>query len=741
MLRDGKSTYPAKTQLRIPSRRPLGTCVLVKKGSASGKITAESAKVVDLILMQTREALSHPCPLRDISVDVVDISEMRVIFVGTLTTTATWRVENEIRTASVKAFALGWLIDTFSEYYPEVFFQGKLAEFINESISVLETKREFLIEPSPLSTSFVNPWVSEIEAPTSITEEVVEALRSRRLPFTDLEQVVGESKRILLIGDPGTGKSTALAKIALDMFAKCMEAVASKKGFEQLEIPILVKARDLIQREVENLIEANMPSGPVREKVKVKVLLVDGLDEVEIGSRVEIAEKGHGLVISTRKVEALKDAIVPFKQYELLPFEYQQAMDFIKRFVKDEGLLKIINEGIRRKDLKISLTPLALELLIQVVTVEKEMPASITEILERYTDGVLGRFDTAKGMKSIFEYVIKKKFLAELSWNEFYLKDRLVISRENFDSFVEEYAQKYGRIRQEFDQFLSEIVRAGILQIGDTVLFRHRSFLEFFAAFRIAQHRGDHENLNQDIANIYFDLMWTEVAFYYLGILREMSEQIVDEFDKYDESSFESRIQKALIGRLLQAGWDTPSETKLRAMAIALRQIENIRNELDSAIDRAIKAKGTPIPAIFSDFFIMALAEYSFGSMTFLNEVLSLCSRISTDDDYGSLQECLLLLWANRRRLSISQTSEIIPSVLDVLSKLEGLRKLTVRDKYIVLFMIHHIQEEDIELQKRISKKMANVRRLYPSEMSRLLPRPGSGITLKIRGKRRRPRS
>jgi hypothetical protein len=42
--------------------------VVVKKGDAKGKITGKSAKVVDEIIMQTREALSIPCHLREISV-------------------------------------------------------------------------------------------------------------------------------------------------------------------------------------------------------------------------------------------------------------------------------------------------------------------------------------------------------------------------------------------------------------------------------------------------------------------------------------------------------------------------------------------------------------------------------------------------------------------------------------------------------------------------------------------------
>ena len=196
-----------------------------------------------------------------------------------------------------------------------------------------------------------------------------------------------------------------------------------------------------------------------------------------------------------------------------------------------------------------------------------------------------------------------------------------------------------------------------------------------------------------------------------------------------------------LIGRLLQAGWDTPSEIRLKAMAVALRQVESIRNELDSALEKSVKAQGIPIPAIFPDFFLMALAEYSFGSITILNEVIFLCEGLSVDNQHDSLLKCLLLLWANRRRLTTSQTKQIIPLTLDMLSELEKSQKLMIRDEYIDLFMLQHIEKEDTELLEHIEKKMRRMRRLYSTEMRRLLPKPGAGMDIRVKGRRKRTRS
>jgi len=718
--------------------------VVVKRGDSSGKLTGKSEGIVDQIVNQTREALSNPCPLREIHGGVVTISEIRVIFVGALTNSAVWRVEHEIKTAYTKTYCLGWLIDSFTDYYPEVFFQGRLAEFIKERISILEKRRESATRATPLSQSFVPPYVSEIEAPGDLTGTVVESLSSRKLPFTDLEDIVKTNKKIIIVGDPGTGKSTVLNKMALDSLEKCIRVITSERATQKLEIPVVLRARDLVCRSIEDFIDGLTPDEPIRKQISTNAILVDGLDEVKAEDRPRIIRdlKGYcdknqcSLVITTRKVEALREVILPFKQYELLPFDYRQAMDFLRRSVKDTEVLRILDEGLRRDDLRISFTPLALELLIEIASMEREIPASITEIFERYTDNILGRYDIVKGIESVFEYLVKKRFLAELAWQEFFLKDRFVIPHEEFGDFVEAYKGRYKRIGTKLDRFLAEIDRAGILQVGNTVLFRHRSFLEFFAAYRLAQHRGEYERFNEDVVGIYLDLMWTDVAFYYVGILREIPEPIVTMLDRYDETSFEAMMSKALTGRLLQAGWDTPSDVKMKTMSIALRQLEPIREYLDNAI----KSRATPVPAIFTDFFIMALAEYSFGSRTFSDEVAMLCTNLLGNCTWSSAMKCLLVLWANRSRLVSHQTKELTSSLMTMLVNLESAGELKVRDKYISLFMLKYIEKEDAQLLRQINRKLANVKRLYPEEVRRLLPAPGirpGGLKVKVHRKSR----
>jgi len=77
------------------------------------------------------------------------------------------------------------------------------------------------------------------------------------------------------------------------------------------------------------------------------------------------------------------------------------------------------------------MTPLSLFLLLTIVEARKEVPASITELYDQFNDIILGRYDVEKGIMVIFEYLIKKRFLAELAFKEFVEKKRLEMQKKN----------------------------------------------------------------------------------------------------------------------------------------------------------------------------------------------------------------------------------------------------------------------------------------------------------------------
>lgn len=713
--------------------------IVVKKGDRSGKITNRSKGVVGEIISQIDQATAVPCFLKEIYAGSVNISAVWVVFVGRLTRGASERIEYQVKTRFVRLFPLAWLVEKFSEFYPEVFFEGEASDFIQKRIIELETKQEFTRKPMNLSACYVDPWVSLSDIPLELDDELLQiALRRQKIPFEKLQQVIQSGRKIILAGDPGTGKSTALAKIAIDVFKRSLQHIVKKDTKEQIRVPILLKAKDLMKYDdCAALLKEHLPSPVLRERFKVHPLLVDGLDEVlppqhrqDVIKKMEEFSRdlGCGLIISSRKVEAIKDVSSSFDRYELLPFEYNQAIRLIERLVDNTSIIQILRDGLQRPDLKLSLTPLSLQLLIEVVENEREIPASITEVYDRFADIALGRYDREKGIDMVFEYFIKKRFLTELAWAQYYQKDNILqISKDDFNDFLNHYITTYGWSRESFQQFITEIERAGILRLGEGIVFRHRSFLDYFTALRLFDHREEVENLDEEITKLYFSDLWTEVAFYYVGLKREMSSTLVSSISESQVEGFESNILRFLIGRLLQAGWHTPSETKKQAISVALQSMEPIYKYLSELI----APHKERIPAIFPDFFLLALSHYSFASKTLLQETLTVSDNLLADSSIDSTRKALLLLWANRERLCASDRESRVYHILGNLSSLEKQGELTVHDKAVSLLVLKQIEQEDKKLLKSIGRKLNSVKRGYPEEMRRLLPLAKNGFRKK----------
>ncbi len=485
-----------------------------------------------------------------------------------------------------------------------------------------------------------------------------------------------------------------------------------------------------------------MTVAELESQLSIKTLLIDGLDEINVDERDEclrnatkFADKFKcGLVITCRKIPMIMKVVSPFDRYELLPLDYNQAIALVEQQIKDKRLVEMLKDGLLRDELKIQLTPLAIELLIEVATYEREVPASLVEIFERYTDVACGKYDKSRDIESVFAHHVKKRFLAELAWDEFYLKDKLEIPRVTFDLFVKSYSEIYSWDESKFRQFIEEVEHSGLLRFNDSVSFWHRSFLDFFIAYRISERRAEYTTLNQDVATIYFNDLWTDAAFYYVGIQRVISPEIVINIAEYPLDDFDVCIYKVLIGRLLQAGWHTPSKEKVRAIKIGLQNIDHVRNY----VDELLSPEKTRLPTIFSDFFYMSISEYSYGSMTLLAETNTVCDDLINDCDLTSLRNCVLLIWAQRSRLTEEEKTKRVGHLLTILAKLEEEGRLLVRDKFVNLFMLEQIEKENKKVLRSIRRKIDRTKKLYPAEMQKLLPPSKSRATITFKRTRRR---
>lgn len=264
--------------------------VVVKRHPyGKGNLTGKTAGPIDEIISQAHQTIMHKCHLKDIAAETVSISTVWIVFFGRMSKTAMERLRRE--TADIRGsriFTLEELVDLFTTHYPEVFFDGEVSEYLTKKIIELETLEGIAKSPNKLSDRFINPRVTVADARVDLTEEGLSYLfGTENIPFGRLDEYIRPRAKIVLTGDPGSGKSTALQKIALDMFRDAQEttlmATSGRRRSARRPTPIPVLINAVSTREgktLEQLIEAELPPNEVRDRFSIGVMLFDGLDEV-----------------------------------------------------------------------------------------------------------------------------------------------------------------------------------------------------------------------------------------------------------------------------------------------------------------------------------------------------------------------------------------------------------------------------------------------------------------------------
>lgn len=539
---------------------PLGTRVVafvVKRGKLSGKAHG----LISEIKEQVQEALTHPAHL-DEFVKPLQVKQVYIVVAGPVSATARTRLQAESLGSVQEVWDLDRLTSLFTDYYPALFFDAESIDYIQTKITSLERHTMFsrVATDTNLSEWFVNPVVGVTEVLDAI--EKLDVNKIRRLPFAELRTLMKPRDSILLIGEPGSGKSAAVAKIAIDMLKEAFQQATKDRKKGVIPVPILLTARQFLQYMTPDDLIIGEIGEEERTEFSTAAILIDGLDEVRSADRKAVLERAASfakqlacpLMATSRFVEAVRSPVQEFDRVELLPFEYPQVVRLFEKIVPESWVRDVLIEGLDQIRGQIQLTPLSLRLLIDVVREHQEIPASVTDLYERFFDEVLGRYDHQKEIEVVFEHTLKKYFLSELAFVEFFNNDLFLIARDDFDRFCLSFSNRYKWDVAQFQRFVEEIDRAGILRVGEEVEFQHRSFLDYFVAFHINRTKDRIESLQDLLTTTYFNDFWSDVTFFYVGLNRELDDRTMDAINRRVASDLGSAVLKLMAGRLLQAG-------------------------------------------------------------------------------------------------------------------------------------------------------------------------------------------
>lgn len=731
------------------------------KSTIKGVLSSDARRSLQEIESQVEQALEHPAELKS-TFPKLTVTKVFVVLVGDISVQVRRRLEKELQ-GNIEVFDIDRLIDNFTDYYPQIFFEATTIDFIQEQIKKLEVKHTLADGRKNLSEYFIEPLVAVIDIPVALDgEQLPLFIKEERIPFAKLRAVLKEHEQVIMVGDPGSGKSGVMAKIAIDLLQAGYKLVTRETASTQqkVNIPLLVTAKELLQSEtIEDLRNTYFTNQFAQDRFVIQVLLVDALDEVPSASRKDVIEKAQNfsqtlscsLMITSRKIDILKTSPKGFKKVELLPFEFGQACQLVQNLLSDTERFASIKTDLERIHLQIPLIPLALLLIVKLVEESKEVPASVTELYDQFHDIMLGRWDRQdKGIEVLFEYYIKKFFLASLAYNEFLKKRRLQIPKEEFVCAYEEYAKLYNWDTEKVEYFIKEIERAGILDIQATVTFRHRSFLDYFAAFFIHGQQDEFENLNDFLVEIYFDDMWGDTAFFYIGLKRKIGRQLLEKIFAFEGDGLSCLLDKLLCGKLLQAGWHSTAPIKTFGLEQAVAFAPKVRDRLLNIFERAVQQKQKflilpefltdedelRIPHIFADILVLMFSEFSFGSMVLLEEGKGLLNKqlehITSENIYLILQYMCALH-------RFFETEELQGMMKSCLTAIDEFDEFGEQDRARTLVILLMLSGQNKKFGKQVMYRMKKLHRNNPEVFKQLLPKsPKTEVRIK---KKKKPKS
>lgn len=499
--------------------------------------------------------------------------------------------------------------------------------------------------------------------------EVIRGQRNERLEF---EEVTGQQiakvrgGRILILGDAGSGKSTLLVRMAYLM------AKAGVTAKDSYQIPLRVRATELADNHQTAVLDVcfdairrltNIPLQPFSDEDLIEgrvTLLVDGLDEVssdlarnELMSRLEeVAAKYPRitLVITTRPYASIEriDGIEKYTRYRISPISFRDAERIIHKIRGRNFDPAPSLEALRRLDSQhgMDLNPLLVTVFGLLADAEKkDLPANISELFSKFTELMLGRWDSNKGISQQYQSVLKNDLLARFAFS-LHGSRRTRFARSEFRSFAEMRLDEID-LTSNLDVVIEETLdRSGLFR-GDknSLEFRHHMIQEFFAGQGIS----DTEFIQGKIDD---DWWRTPIVFWFgkrpsdISTLRKLAESI-------DTGTVEPGVA---IGLALQTQYLSPIKERIEVWKWVVKFVANATESLTTQ-------NSSEYPLI--DFVVQYLGARDSVALNGIEKPAFGVVEWITSSDKGDRSSDLRLFWLVTGLIEIGQ----LDLVKEVLSK------------------------------------------------------------------------
>lgn len=325
------------------------------------------------------------------------------------------------------------------------------------------------------------------------------------------------NERLVILGQPGAGKTTFLKHIAL-------QAADGKVGDR---VPILVYLREWVGGELMDFVtrplnNAGIADPPVLMEHLLHtggaLLLLDGLDEVNEPQRRDLIwsiEEFHRdymdcRILLTCRVAAIPHQFEGFSEVEVADFTYEQMSAFARNwFGEDTTRAKDFQEQIQRDEhlRDLGRTPLLLGMLCLTFDEQGTFPKKHAELYQRGLEALLAKWDEARSIErkamrwaEIYHNLSlgrKHQLFAHIA-HETFEQGEMLISQQRLECLITEYLVTVPNAPARIDMDAHAVIKAIEAQHGILVeyaqrvyAFAHPTFQEYYVAhYNIWRNRG-----------------------------------------------------------------------------------------------------------------------------------------------------------------------------------------------------------------------------------------------------------
>ncbi len=384
------------------------------------------------------------------------------------------------------------------------------------------------------------------------------ALRLENYVNTAMEpiQAINNYKRCVIVGDPGTGKTTLLKYLTMKLLEKELSPLSC--------LPIHIELRNFATSGLSDLLEfvasvwedrytfSNVPVlNSIKSRLKdgTAILLLDGLDETVIGDTKGKSEEAYRrtanaiiqlttryprspAIVTTRKASYhLRTPLTGFTELEVLDFRSKDIKRFVNKWftldppdpqkkISANDLNSRLENNLRIQAL--AANPLLLSLIVIAYRDQLELPDKRAELYRQCVNTMLNKWDERRGIKrhSDFNPEQKLQLLEVVAWR-FHLRRQCYFPERELLNVITELFSSVEYSPALAQQILDELTEGSGLfkrQAHSWYSFSHLTLQEYF----VAQYAVKYNQL--DILLSYRgDPWWEEVILLYAGCISDAS--------------------------------------------------------------------------------------------------------------------------------------------------------------------------------------------------------------------------